>query len=128
MAAFAALAQPTRLAAFRLLMAQAPGGLRAGVIAGALGVPHNTLSSHLGILARAGLVGARRESRQMIYAADTDGARALVGFLLEDCCRGRPDACLPGATHAGEASRGQPGAPAARRAAAAKTREAKRHP
>jgi DNA-binding transcriptional ArsR family regulator len=95
MSAFAALAQPTRLAVFRLLMEAAPDGLAAGAIAGALGTPHNTLSTHLGILARAGLIRVRRESRMMIYSADTAGAQALVAFLLDDCCGGRPDVCLP---------------------------------
>lgn len=93
--AFGALSQETRLAAFRLLVEAGAEGLPAGDIARQLGVPHNTLSTHLGILARAGLVTARRESRLVIYAADFAGMRGLIGFLLQDCCRGRPDLCAP---------------------------------
>ena len=43
--AFSALAQSTRLAAFRLLVKQEPDGLPAGEIARRLGVPHNTMST-----------------------------------------------------------------------------------
>lgn len=93
--ALGALAQETRLRVFRLLVEQGPAGLPAGAIARACGVPANTMSAHLGILARAGLVRPRRESRQVIYAADFAGVRGLVGFLLQDCCRGRPEFCAP---------------------------------
>ena len=55
LAAFAALGQPTRLAIFQLLMSAEPHGLAAGAIADKVGCPHNTLSSHLSILARSGL-------------------------------------------------------------------------
>lgn len=94
-AALAALAQDTRLRSFRLLVEHAPEGLPAGVVARRLGVPANTLSTHLALLARAGLLQARRDSRQVIYAADLAGLRALLGFLLEDCCRGQPGSCAP---------------------------------
>ena len=92
---FAALAQETRLAAFRLLVEAGPAGLPAGDIARALAVPHNTLSSHLAQLTRTGLVASRRDGRQVIFAADFDGMRGLIAYLIEDCCRGRPEACGP---------------------------------
>ena len=92
---FAALAQATRLAAFRLLVEAGPTGLPAGDVARALAVPHNTLSSHLAQLARAGLVTSRRDGRQVIFAADFDGMRGLIAYLIEDCCRGRPEASGP---------------------------------
>jgi ArsR family transcriptional regulator, arsenate/arsenite/antimonite-responsive transcriptional repressor len=92
---FAALAQETRLAAFRLLVEAGPGGLPAGDIARTLTVPHNTLSSHLAQLSRAGLVTSRRDGRQVIFAADFDGMRTLIAYLIEDCCRGRPELCAP---------------------------------
>ena len=92
---FAALAQETRLAALRLLVEAAPEGLPAGEVGRALGVPHNTRSGHLAQLSRAGLVTARREGRQVIFAADFAGMRGLIAFLVEDCCHGRPEACLP---------------------------------
>ncbi|MGE4221165.1 MAG: ArsR/SmtB family transcription factor [Alphaproteobacteria bacterium] len=91
--ALAALAQETRLRAFRLLVAAGPEGLAAGEIARQLDVPANTLSTHLAILSNAGLAGSRRESRSILYAADYDGMRALLEYLVRDCCNGRPEAC-----------------------------------
>ena len=75
LAALAALGQPTRLAIVRLLMRQQPGGVPAGNIAEAIGCPHNTLSAHLAILARAGLVQGARDGRAIIYTADIEGMR-----------------------------------------------------
>ena len=92
---FAALAQPTRLAAFRLIMRHTPTGLPAGDVARQLDVPQNTMSAHLGILARAGLVRSERHSRSIIYRADLDGLRALTLFLVKDCCAGSPKLCAP---------------------------------
>lgn len=90
-----ALAQPTRLGAFRLLIRHEPEGLAAGEIAAALDVPHNTMSTHLGILSRAGLVSATRQSRSIVYRADLERLRAMVTYLLKDCCGGREDLCAP---------------------------------
>ena len=90
-----ALAQSTRLEAFRLLVMEGEAGLAAGRIASALNVPHNTLSTHLGILENAGLVQARRESRSIIYSVDFGGTRALMGFLMKDCCQGSAELCQP---------------------------------
>ncbi len=58
-------------------------------------MPNNTLSAHLGILARARLVTARKEGRSIIYAVDLAGTRELLSFLVEDCCRGRSELCGP---------------------------------
>ena len=88
-----ALAQPTRLAAFRLLVRAGPEGLPAGEAARRLNVPHNTMSGHLAELARAGLVRSRRDGRSVVYAADLDGLAGLVEFLVADCCGGRPEEC-----------------------------------
>ena len=52
--ALTALAQPTRLEAFRRLVRAGPAGLAAGELAERLGVPPPTLSFHLAQLARAG--------------------------------------------------------------------------
>jgi ArsR family transcriptional regulator len=93
LSALAALGQPTRLAIFRLLMRREPTGLPAGAIAETIGCPHNTLSTHLAILARAGLVRGTRDGRSIVYRADVDGMRALVGFLVTDCCEGHPELC-----------------------------------
>ncbi|MYJ71155.1 MAG: winged helix-turn-helix transcriptional regulator [Rhodospirillaceae bacterium] len=88
--AFAALSQETRLAAFRLLVRAGPAGLPAGEIARALGAAPSTLSTHLGLLQRAGLVTSERRSRRIVYRADFDGVGALMKFLMEDCCKGHP--------------------------------------
>lgn len=93
--ALAALAQPTRLDVFRLLVRHEPDGLAAGDIARKLVVPHNTMSSHLATLSRAGLVSVERHSRSMIYRAELSAVRQLVLFLLRDCCNGRPELCAP---------------------------------
>lgn len=91
--ALSALAQDSRLAIFRLLVAAGPAGLPAGSIAGALGVPAPTLSFHLAQLSRAGLVSSRREGRSIIYAADFAAMNGLLAYLTENCCRGQPEAC-----------------------------------
>jgi ArsR family transcriptional regulator, arsenate/arsenite/antimonite-responsive transcriptional repressor len=95
--ALAALAQPTRLDVFRLLVKHEPDGLAAGDIARALAVPQNTMSSHLAILARAGLVKSERQSRSIIYRANLLTFQDLTSFMVEDCCGGRADLCAPAA-------------------------------
>lgn len=92
---FAALAQPTRLDVVRLLVKHAPAGLPAGDVARHLGAPHNTLSAHFSVLSRAGLIGAERRSRSIIYRAELGAIRQLAAFLVEDCCGGRPGDCAP---------------------------------
>jgi DNA-binding transcriptional ArsR family regulator len=93
--ALSALAHEHRLAVFRLLVGAGADGLPAGEIARQLGVLPNTLSSHLTILGRAGLIQSRREGRSVIYGADHGGMRDLLGFLVADCCGGRPEICAP---------------------------------
>jgi len=93
--ALAALAQPTRLEAFRLLVRHEPKGLAAGAIARALAVPQNTMSSHLAVLSHAGLLTAQRFSRSIIYRADLSHLRSVILFMLRDCCEGRPEICAP---------------------------------
>jgi ArsR family transcriptional regulator, arsenate/arsenite/antimonite-responsive transcriptional repressor len=89
----AALAQPTRLEIFKLLLKHEPSGVAAGAIADKVGAPHNTISTHLAILVRAGLLHAAREGRTIVYHADIDGMRSLIGFLVNDCCDGHPELC-----------------------------------
>lgn len=95
LAALAALSQETRLDVFRLLVKTGPEGLPAGEIATALDVRQNTMSAHLGILQRGGLITRHREGRVVRYSADYDGMRALLTFLMEDCCRGDASICAP---------------------------------
>ena len=94
-AALGGLANEHRLAVYRLLVQTGPEGLPAGEIAEALDLPPSSLSFHLAHLKRAGLVTQRRESRSLIYAADFDGMNALVSYLTDNCCGGRP--CAPAA-------------------------------
>ena len=84
--ALGALAQPSRLEVFRLLVRRGPGGLAAGEIAQRLSIPATTLSFHLSQLTRAGLLTARRTGRSIVYAADYGGMRALMAYLTEHCC------------------------------------------
>lgn len=95
-AAFGALAHDTRLQVFRLLVQAGPNGVTAGDIAEALKVPASTMSHHLAIIERAGLATSRRESRSIFYAADYEGTRKLIAFMMEDCCQGRPELCGTG--------------------------------
>jgi DNA-binding transcriptional ArsR family regulator len=91
----AALAQSTRLDVFRYLAGREPDGASAGEIARAMAVPHNTMSSHLAILARAGLVSGQRRSRSIVYRASVARLRDVTLFLVADCCGGRPEQCAP---------------------------------
>jgi DNA-binding transcriptional ArsR family regulator len=95
LAALTALSQPTRLAAFRHLVAAHPDGMLAGDIARRCKVPHNTMSTHLATLARAGLVSVRRDGRTVNCLANLEGFRALITFLTRDCCAGHPEICAP---------------------------------
>jgi ArsR family transcriptional regulator len=93
--ALGALAQASRLDAFTLLVRHAPHGLAAGEVARRLEVPQNTMSAHLGILHRAGLVTGERQGRSIIYHADLEGLRALMLFLVRDCCGASADLTRP---------------------------------
>lgn len=93
--ALGALAQSTRLDAFRLLVRHEPDGLAAGEIARHLDVPQNTMSVHLATLARAGLIRSERRSRVINYRADLDQLKILTLFLVKDCCGGRAELCEP---------------------------------
>jgi ArsR family transcriptional regulator, arsenate/arsenite/antimonite-responsive transcriptional repressor len=93
--ALTALAQSTRLNTFRLLVKHEPDGVPAGELARLMDVPQNTMSTHLAILARAGLVRGDRQSRSIIYRAELSQLRELALFLVKDCCGGKPEVCAP---------------------------------
>jgi DNA-binding transcriptional ArsR family regulator len=98
--ALAALAQETRLKAYRLLVEAGPEGLSAGRIGEELDLPPATLSFHLAHLARTGLVRSRQDGRFVIYSADFQNMNQLVGYLTENCCGGGSCAPTPkGARH-----------------------------
>ncbi|CAE6909443.1 hypothetical protein R69927_05906 [Paraburkholderia domus] len=94
--ALSALAQPTRLGIFRLLVTAGPDGLSVGVIQEQLDLASATLSFHLKELTHAGLVSSRQEGRFVYYAAEIDHMNGLVDFLTENCCQGVETAdCKP---------------------------------
>jgi ArsR family transcriptional regulator, arsenate/arsenite/antimonite-responsive transcriptional repressor len=93
--ALTALAQPTRIDVFRRLIKSYPDEIAAGEIARQCKARHNTMSTHLAILTRAGLVSVRKEGRMMHYSANLVGFQALMAFLLQDCCQGRAEICAP---------------------------------
>lgn len=95
LAALAALAQESRLSAFRLLVQTGPQGLAASKIAEHLGIAPSSLSFHLKELAHAGLVIARQDGRFVIYSANFDTMNGLLGFLTDNCCGGT--SCVPAA-------------------------------
>jgi DNA-binding transcriptional ArsR family regulator len=86
--AFAALAQETRLAVFRLLLKAEPEGIPAGEIAEILGVRQNTMSANLAVLLQSGLVRNVRQGRTVRYFVDVQHLQELLGFLMADCCGG----------------------------------------
>ncbi len=86
--ALAALAQDTRLDAFRILVAAGPAGLPAGAIGEALDLPSATLSFHLKELKSAGLIVCARAGRSRIYRPDLGAVSKLIDFLAANCCSG----------------------------------------
>lgn len=107
LAALSALAHETRLDIVRLLVPKGSRGLPAGEIARAVQVSASGLSFHLRLLDQAGLVAARREGRQVIYAIDGARMGALFHYLLNDCCADDPEiraCCTARACHSDPAA------------------------
>lgn len=94
-AILSALAQDNRLDVFRLLVEAGPDGMPAGHIADSLKLQPNALTFHLDRLREADLVTVRREGRSMIYAARYEAMNALIAYLTDNCCGGRPERCAP---------------------------------
>jgi DNA-binding transcriptional ArsR family regulator len=93
--ALAALAHPTRLDAFRQLVQHEPEGLSTGQLVELSGLTQSTFSTHLAVLAKAGLVRSDKRGRHFIQRADIDALRGLMLFLAKDCCQGRAELCEP---------------------------------
>lgn len=93
--ALAALAHPVRLDAFRLLVRHEPEGLSTGQLVEASGLTQSTFSTHLAVLAKAGLVKSEKRGRQFIQRAEIDALRGLMLFLAKDCCQARAELCEP---------------------------------
>ncbi|MDQ6432699.1 metalloregulator ArsR/SmtB family transcription factor [Mesorhizobium sp. LHD-90] len=93
--AFGALSQETRLKLLRLLVVAGPDGIAAGALAEQVEVSPSNVSFHLKELERAGLVATRRDSRSIVYSAEYGALSGLIRFMMEDCCSGRPEICVP---------------------------------
>lgn len=91
--ALSALAQPSRLEVFRLLVRCGEQGICAGDISKQLDIPKPTLSFHLKELNQAKLVDSERNGRSIIYRLNVTGMKDLMTFLTEDCCQGHPELC-----------------------------------
>ncbi|MEY1556881.1 helix-turn-helix domain-containing protein [Yoonia sp. R2331] len=89
------LGHPKRLAVFQLLMRRYPDRVPATELAHALDLKPNTLSTYVNALMQAGLISQVRVGTSLRYAVDMEATQATIGFLLHDCCRGRPEICLP---------------------------------
>ena len=93
--ALSALAQPTRLAIYRLLVVCGPDGMAAGRVAEKLKVSPATLSFHFKALSHAGLIQSRQEGRFIYYSANFMVMNDMLAYLTENCCGGDPEACKP---------------------------------
>jgi len=93
--ALSALASEARLSVFRLLVNRGPDGFTPSELAARLDVPAPTLSFHLKELVRAGLVGSRREGRNLYYSPDFGHMRTLIAFLTDNCCSLADEVCGP---------------------------------
>jgi ArsR family transcriptional regulator len=93
--ALSALAQPTRLALYRLLVACGPEGMAAGQVAEKLKVSPATLSFHFRTLSHAGLIESRQDGRFIYYMANFEAMNDMLAYLTENCCGGNPEACKP---------------------------------
>ncbi|PNU02079.1 ArsR/SmtB family transcription factor [Novosphingobium guangzhouense] len=90
-----ALGHPTRLDAFRLLIRHEPEGLSTGELVEASGLTQSTFSTHLAVMAKAGLVLSEKRGRHQIQRANLDALRGLMVYLAKDCCQGRAELCEP---------------------------------
>lgn len=90
-----ALAHPTRLSTFKLLVQHEPEGLSTGQLVEDSGLSQSTFSTHLAVLVKAGVVVSEKRGRQQIQRASIDSLRGLMLFLAKDCCGGRAELCEP---------------------------------
>ncbi len=91
--ALSALAQPTRLAIYRLLVEAGQTGMPAGQVAEKLSAAPATLSFHFRILSHAELIESRQEGRFIFYSANFKVMNGIVDYLTENCCNGNMEAC-----------------------------------
>src|SRR6056297_3069981 len=97
----ATLGHLQRLAIFRLLMRRYPDRVPAGELAEVLELKPSTLSAYLNALLHDGLVTQERQGTSLRYSMNMTEVRRTFVYLLNDCCRGRPDICAPAPTVTG---------------------------
>ncbi|MDR3389538.1 MAG: metalloregulator ArsR/SmtB family transcription factor [Rudaea sp.] len=95
-----ALAHVNRLDLYRRMVQAGPDGVTVGALMAATGHAGATLTNHLNVLRRAGLVNDRRDGRNIWCWADYAHMNALLAHLTENCCAGMPcgtgaAACAP---------------------------------
>ncbi len=90
-----ALGHPQRLAVFRLLIRRYPDEVPATELAQALEIKPNTLSTYVNTLRHAGLITQTRVGTSVRYAIAMQAVEQTLNYLMLDCCRGRPELCLP---------------------------------
>lgn len=91
----ATLGHPQRITIFRMLMRRYPDSVPAGELAAQLDIKSSTLSSYLNALQRANLITQKRSGTSLLYSVDMQNVQHMLNYLIVDCCRGRPDVCLP---------------------------------
>jgi len=94
-AALKALAHARRLELYRVLVQAGPAGTTVGVLQTQTRHAAATLTNHLNALRHAGLVKDRRDGRNIWCCADYPRMNALLAYLTENCCAGKP--CSPNA-------------------------------
>lgn len=99
--AFESLSSGVRLDIFCLLAEAGPGGLVAGQIAQAIGIPATNLSFHVKALLKAGMVTVESEGRFQRYRANVAHLLRVLADLTESCYRTSAGA-LPGGEVPGE--------------------------
>jgi len=91
----ATLGHPQRLTVFRMLMRRFPDTVPAGELATELGIKPSTMSNYLNALQRSGLVSQVRSGTSLLYSIEMKNVQQMLDYLVIDCCRGRPDICMP---------------------------------
>ena len=81
-----ALGNPTRLSVYRTLVRAGGSGLSVGRLQAKVGAAASTLSHHLQKLIQVELVNQERQGTTLICRANYDQMRALVGYLVDECC------------------------------------------
>lgn len=105
-----------------LILAEAlPEGMASGELAVATSSSPNTMSAHLAVLARAGLVRSDKLGRNVVYRAVTQAVEELSG-LLAGACSTAPPVKVPDRDHPAALADGHPSAAEGRPAAGARGR------